>query len=121
MLLSLTLPRINAYMTIAIIDAVHASVGTALPIGGKLVDLTIDLSAAAPHDCPPISHYRLTMRDRAWLRRIDVAPGDEPAVGASLALFSTEPDEPLDAPPARALRVAVAGLINQSLWDEAAP
>jgi hypothetical protein len=118
LLLSLTLPRINAHMTTAIVGLVHAGVGAALPIGGKLMDLTIDLSAAAPHDCPPISHYRLTLRDKVWLRRLDVAAGDEPEVGASLALFSTEPDEPLDAAPARAVRLAIAGVIAQSAWDE---
>lgn len=116
MLLNLTAPRINAYMTTAIVDAVHAAVGQALPVGGKLIDLTVDLSAAAPHDCPPIAHYRLTVRDKVWLRRLDVAPGDEPEVGASLALFSTEPDEPLDAAPARPVRVAIAGIIAESAW-----
>lgn len=119
MLLNLTLPRINPHMTTAIIDLVHAQVGAPLPVGGKLIDLTVDLSAAASHDCPPVAAYRLVVRDRAWLRRLDVAPGDEPEVGASLALFSTEPDEPLDGPPAREARVTVAGMIKQSIWDEA--
>lgn len=118
MLLSLSVPRINTHMTTAIVDAIHARVGEALPLGGKLIDLTVDLSAAAPHDCPPVSHYRLSLRDRAWLRRVDVAVGDEPQVGESLALLSTEPDEPLDAAPARAARVAIAGILGQGLWGE---
>ncbi len=118
MLLSLVLPQINPYMTAAVIDRLHASVGAALTSGGKLLDLTIDLSAVAPHDCPPVSHYRLMIRDRCWLRRLDVGPGDGPAVGASLALFSTEPDEPLGGPPARAARVTIAGIIPQPAWGE---
>lgn len=121
MLLNLTLPRINPEMTTATIDRILIALGAAVPIGGKLLDLTVDLSAAAPHDCPPISHYRLVSRDRVWLRRLDVAAASEPEVGACLALFSTEPDEPLDGPPARALRVAVAGIIPQTSWDEALP
>lgn len=121
MLLNLTLPRINVDMTTAVIDAIHAQVGTALPVGGMLLDLTIDLSSAAPHDCPPVGHYRLIVRDRAWLRRLDVASGDEPEVGASIALFSTEPDEPLDGPPKRPVRVAIAGIIGQSVFGEAWP
>ena len=121
MLLNLTLPRINPEMTTATIDRILIAVGGAVPLGGKLLDLTVDLSAAAPHDCPPISHYRLVARDRVWLRRLDVAAGSEPEVGASLALFSTEPDEPLSGPPARSLRVAVAGIIPQASWDEALP
>ncbi|MBS0410295.1 MAG: hypothetical protein JSR86_10305 [Proteobacteria bacterium] len=118
MLLSLLLPQINPYMTDAIVGVVHAAEGAAIPVGGKLMDLTVDLSAAAPHDCPAISHFRVTVRDRAFLRRLDVARGDTPRVGQPLALFSTEPDEPLDGPPARAVRVAIVGVIPQSLWDE---
>jgi hypothetical protein len=110
LVLSLAVPRINVYMTSVIIDAIHAEVGAALPVGAKLLDLTVDLSAAALHDCPPIAHYRMIIRDRAWLRRLDVASGDEPQVGASLAVFSTEPDEPLDGPLQRQVRVAVAGI-----------
>jgi hypothetical protein len=120
LLLNLTLPRINPHMTTALVDLVHAAVGAPLPVGGKLMDLTVDLSAAASHDCPPVAHYRLVVRDRAWLRRLDVAPGDEPEAGASLALFSTEPDEPLDGIPARQVRLTVAGVIRESIWDEAA-
>ena len=119
LLLNLTLPRINPYMTTALIDAIHVAAGGALPVGGKLLDLTIDLRAAAPHDCPPVSHFRLVVRDQAWLRRLDVASGDTPAVGASLALFSTTPDEPLDGPVARQVRLAVAGIMPQIDWPQA--
>ena len=119
MLLNLTLPRINPEMTSAIIDHIHIALDAAVPLGGKLLDLTVDLSAAATHDCPPISHYRLVARDRVWLRRLNVAAGSAPEVGACLALFSTEPDEPLSGPPARLLRFVVAGIVPQASWDEA--
>ena len=119
MLLNLTLPQINPLMTTAVIDRIYAGVGAQIPLGSKLFDLTVDLSAAAPHDCPPIGHYRLVIRDRLWLRRLDVAPGDEPNVGASLALFSTEPDEPLDGVPVRQTRVAIVGIIPQPIFGEA--
>jgi hypothetical protein len=117
--LNLTLPRINPEMTAATIDRLHIALGAAVPLGGKLLDLTVDLSAAAPHDCPPISHYRLVARDRVWLRRLDVTEGSAPEVGTCLALFSTEPDEPLSGTPARSLRCAVAGIMQQTSWDEA--
>lgn len=120
MLLTLTLPRLNPHMASAIVDVAHAKVGETLGVGGKLFDLTVDLSAAAPHDCPPVSHFRITLRERVWLRRLDVAAGDTPEAGASLALFSTEPEEPIDAAPARAARVTVAGVIAQSAWDSGA-
>lgn len=116
MLLNLPLPRINPYMTTAVIDKIHVAAGNAMPIGGKLLDLTIDLSVAAPHDCPPVGHYCLIVRDRVWLRRLCVVPGDEPVVGADLAMFSTEPDEPLDGLPSRNARVTIVGIIPALNW-----
>jgi hypothetical protein len=116
LLLTLTLPLINPYMTTAIVDRIHLAEGAAMALGGKLMDVTVDLSAAAPHDCPPVSHYRIVVRDKCWLRRLDVAPGDEPALGARLGLFSTEPDEPLDGAPAREVRVSIAGVLQPSAW-----
>ena len=119
MLLNLTLPRINEHMTSAVITAVYSEVGTALPPGAKLLDLSIDLSAVLPHDCPPVSLYRITLRDRVWLRKLAAAPGDDIAVGAVVALFSTEPDESLDADPARAVRVTIAGILDPATgWRE---
>ena len=116
LLLNLTLPRINEQMTTAVIKTIHAGVGTALPLGAKLLDLSIDLSAVLPHDCPPVSMYRIALRDRVWLRKLVVAPGDEIAVGAAMALFTTEAEEPLDSEPARAVRVTIAGIIDPSSW-----
>jgi hypothetical protein len=117
LLLNLITPRINDYMTTGIVEEVYAAQDAALGVGAKLLDLTVDLSAAAPHDCPPISHYRIVLRERAWLRRIHVARGDEPAVGAPLATLSTEPDEPLDAGAGRPVRVAIASILRQSAWE----
>ena len=98
------------------VEAIHVRVGDQLLIGARLLDLVVDLSAAAPHDCPPRSHYSLAVRDKVWVRRLDVAPGDEPEVGASLGLFSTEPDEPVDGAPAREIRVAIVGVIPNSTF-----
>jgi hypothetical protein len=117
LLLNLIVPRINDYMTTAIVEQVYAAEGAALSVGAKLLDLTVDLSAAAPHDCPPISHFRLMLREPARLRRVLIAAGDEPAVGAPLAIFTTEPDEPLDALAARPVRVAIAAILRQSAWE----
>lgn len=116
MLFNLPLPQINAHMATARIDIVHAVEDAPVGQGGKLFDLTVDLSAAAPHDCPPVSHYRLVTRDRVWLRRLEVRPGDEPAVGANLALFSSAPDEPLDGVVARAVRLTTVGIMPQTSW-----
>jgi hypothetical protein len=117
LLLNLIVPRINDYMTTAIVEAVHAREGDKLDVGVKLIDLTVDLSAAAPHDCPPISHYRLIVRERAWLRRVEASRGDERSLGAPLALLSTDPDEPLDAPIGREARLAIATILYQPAWS----
>ena len=117
MLLNLSVPRINDYMDTAIIEWVYPAEGQALEIGAKLVDLTVDLSAAAAHDCPPISHYRIVLRERAWLRGLAVARGDEQAVDGALAVFTTEPDEALDGAAWRPVRFAIAAIIHQPAWD----
>ena len=116
MLILLTLPRTNEYMTEAVIRKIYATEGELLAVGAKFLDFAVDLSARVPHDCPPIQHYRLAVRDRAWLRRLKVAAGDEVPMGATLALFSTAPDEPLDGKPARAVRLSLAGIIDSSDW-----
>jgi hypothetical protein len=116
LLLTLRLPRINAYMTTASVDKVYVEEGKPLNVGAKLLDLIVDLSATAAHDCPPVSAYRIVLRDRAWLRRLAVAPGDDLEVGAIIAQFSTEPDEPLDGEAARTVRVTIAGILGQSDW-----
>jgi hypothetical protein len=119
LLLNLLVPRINDHMTEAVLEAVYAREGEALPLGARLFDLTVDLSVAAPHDCPPISHYRIVIRERVWLRRLAAGRGGKLAVGDELALFSTEPQEALDASPARGVRCAVAMIMYQSAWGAA--
>lgn len=114
MLLDLTLPRISEHMTSALVRTIYAEVGTALPLGAKLLDLRVDLSAVMPQDCPPISMYRIALRDRVWLRKLAVAPGDDIAVGALMGLFSTDPEESLDGDAARSVRVTIAGILDPS-------
>jgi len=116
LLISLTLPRTNEYMTAAVIRKIYVGQGELLTVGAKFLDFIVDLSASVQHDCPPIQHYRLAVRDRAWLRRLAVAAGEEVAIGSVLALLTTEPDEPLDGAPARIVRVSVAGIIDSSDW-----
>jgi hypothetical protein len=116
LLLNLTLPRINEHMTSAVIRTIYVEVGAVLPLGAKLLDLCVDLSAVLPHDCLPVSMYRIALRDRVWLRKLGVAPGDDIPIGAVVALFSTEPDESLSADPARAVRVTIAGIVDPSSW-----
>lgn len=123
MILVATLPSIHPLMRSARVEAVHAVPGTALAPGAKLLDLRVDLSLAVAHDCPPVTYHRIALRERAWLRRFEVTAGDDVAAGAVVALFSTGPDESLDAPPGRAVRVSVAGILHEPDWwrDEPSP
>lgn len=117
MLLTLTIPRINDQMEAAVIDRLHMETGAALPIGAKLLDLKVDLSGAQAHDCPPVTYYRLVLRDRAWLRSLKVSAGDTCPVGTVMALFTTTEDEPLDQSEGRELRTSIAAIIPPMGWD----
>ncbi len=114
MLLTLNLTRINELMHSVVVTTVHVEPGIALAPGAALFDLSVDLSAVAAHDCPPISLYRILLREPAWLRRVHVDCNQDVAVNALLAQFSTQAEEPLDSAVSRPLRVAVAGILGQS-------
>lgn len=116
MILTVMLPQVNANMKSAMVQALYPSEGTLLVPGAKLLDLKVDLSLAVGHDCPPVSFYRLALRERAWLRKLLVAAEDDVAVGAPLAILSTEPDESLDPAPGRDARLSIAGILYQSDW-----
>jgi hypothetical protein len=116
LVLILTLPTINPLMTTAVIKAVHVKEGAPLTAGGKFLDLSVDLTSYAEHDCPAISYFRIAVRERAWVRRLTICAGDEIKPGTTLAHLTTDPAEDLDAAPARAARVSVAGILFQPEW-----
>ena len=105
------------HMTTAVIKAVHVKEGTPLPAGGKFLDVSVDLTSYAEHDCPAISYFRIAVRERGWVRRVRIAAGDEIAPGSALAQLSTEPTEVLDDAPSRAARISVAGILYQPEWS----
>jgi hypothetical protein len=112
MIFELRLPDIVPQMTGATTECLYAEAGEALSTGSKLIDLRIDLSSAFAQECPPVSYYRIVLREKAYLRRIEPRPGDFIELDASVALFSNSPDEPLDVTPGRPLRVTVAGILH---------
>ncbi len=117
MILELKLPAISPHMTEARIECFHAEPGAELKSGAKLLDLSVDLSDNFAQDCPPISFYRLILREGAVLREFRFAPGQMGPMGEIIALFSTTPDEPLESAPARGIRVATAGIIHHAgMW-----
>ena len=118
MLCDLHLPKINPNMTSAIVECVYADAGTLLKAGDKLFDLSVDLSSGYSQYCPPISYFRVVVREKVWLQKLFVEPGDSCDVGEILALFSSEQAEPLDAEPARPIRIANAGIAHhEGLWS----
>jgi hypothetical protein len=111
LILVVTLPKIVPLMSSATIDKIHSGEGTFLKVGAKFLDLTVDLSDVSFEDCPPVSHYRLAVREGVWLRRLLVSPGDEPEAGAALALATTHPDESLEGEPGRSARITTVGIV----------
>jgi hypothetical protein len=117
MIYAFRLPTINPHMSGARIESIHAETGSALKMGSKLIDLGVDLSSAFAQECPPISFFRVVLREPVFLRQVAVSRGQLCALGALIALFSNEADEPLDAAPARDIRFAVAGILHHDgMW-----
>lgn len=117
MIYEFRLPKINPYMTGARLECVFASVGEPLKTGAKLIDISVDLSDAFAQECPPVSFFRVVLREPAYLRAVYGARGEVLEVGELLALFSSAPDEDLSQAPARAVRFATAGIVHhEGLW-----
>lgn len=121
MIYEFRLPQINPYMTGARIECLHAEPGDALKSGVKLLDLGVDLSSAFAQECPPVSFFRVVIRESLILRAFVRARGDLCPVGETVALFSNDPDEDVAAPPARLIRFATAGIVSHDgLWTGSA-
>lgn len=116
MLIKVVLPVTNQAMGLARIDSVGVEVGQPLRQGARLVDFTLGHDVVQTYDCPPITNYRVTSREKGWVRRIDVASGDMVEQGSVAMLLSSEPDEHLDAEECRSARVSVAAILGQFEW-----
>ena len=119
MLLALPLPDFGPGARCTLI-AWHSHEGAQVAAGGALLDLRIDLSGGIAQDCPPVSTCRIVLREGAWLRRRIARPGENVPADA-LALLATNPDEPLDGPPARDIRMTVAAILHHADWWGGAP
>ncbi len=107
MLYDFRLPRLSPHMS-----------GARLSAGSKFLDISVDLGSAFAQDCPPISYYRVVLREALWLRMLAVAAGAACDLGQPIAIFSSEPDEPADGAVARGVRVATAGIVyHAGMWS----
>jgi len=104
-------------MSGARIECVYAEPGKPLKNGSKLFDLGVDLSSAFAQECPPVSFFRVVLREPVFLRKLNVGRGQLCEIGELIALFSNEADESLSGEPVRDIRFAVAGIIHHDgLW-----
>jgi pyruvate/2-oxoglutarate dehydrogenase complex dihydrolipoamide acyltransferase (E2) component len=110
MLLELSLPLINPHMVHASIDSILVRLDEKVAVGQTILELTVDLSDQFPHDCPPVSHYRLCASEAAWLRQLSIAAGEKVPVSALLAKFSKTPDEAVDNRAGRPMRTTIVGV-----------
>jgi len=105
-------------MSEALVECIHASCGTQMRPGDRLLDLSVDLSRGFSQGCPPISFYRVVLRETLWLRRLMAKPGTACGPDEATAIFTTEPDEPMDGAAARPVRIATAGIIyHAGMWS----
>src|SRR6202047_3806512 len=118
MLYDFRLPKINPNMSAAVVECAYANSEALLKVGDKLFDLSVDLSSGFSQYCPPISYFRVVVREKLWLRKTLVAPGDDCEIAQLLAVFSQEQDDPDDEAPARPLRITTAGISHHpGMWS----
>lgn len=117
MIVDFKLPLVTPHMSEAVIECVHAAPDSALDTGAKLLDLSVDLSGSFEQNCPPISFFRIIVREHVVLRALLVRPGQSYRLGDTLALFTTTDDESAGTAPQRGVRVAVAGIMHhRDMW-----
>jgi len=110
MILSLSLPRVGDRMHRGTVHRLLAKAGDALRPGTPLLEIRVDLGAAKEQDCPPLAFFRIIATERAYLRSIAVSPSTVVDPGAPLGVASTEIDESVDGPAARALRTTAIAI-----------
>ena len=114
----LRLTKINPNMNAAVVETIYATTGSALKVGDKLCDLSVDLSSGFSQYCPPISYFRVVVREKVWLQKLFIVTGGSYDVGQLMAVFSTEQDDPGEEAPARPLRITTAGIAHHSgMWS----
>jgi hypothetical protein len=118
MILNLTLPLLSPHMSEAVIECLFSTSGSELKTGAKLLDVSVDLSSAFAQECPPISFFRIIMRENVFLRELRVSPGQRCKAGEVIAIFGTTANEAGDQVAAqRAVRFATAGIVHHSkMW-----
>jgi hypothetical protein len=113
------MPSLSAQMSTALITRLNIAEGGALPNGSPLLEVRLDLGPMGAQDCPPVYFFRLVSREKGWVRKVFASVGEARGAGDTLALISTERDEPIDGPPARGLRTSSASIVPEFEWPTA--
>lgn len=121
MLMALPLPAFGTAFVTATINALHAAEGAFLASGTALLDFSVDFSGGVAYDCPPISHFRVVIRDAGWLLRLSVAKGQAVEPGTMLAILGTEQGEDPDGQITREARVTLASMLHHDDWWDETP
>ena len=111
------MPEIIPGMTGATLEKVYIGEGEASPAGTKLFDISVDLSSAFAQECPPISYFRIVLRESVYVRRLMFVEGQQIETGSLVALFSSDLHQDIDPPAERSVRVATAGIMHHAgMW-----
>ncbi len=122
MIYVLRMPSIVTEGATARIEALYVRAGERVARGGRLFDFSLDLSVRYAQMCPPITYHRAVAHEDGVLLSLAAEPGAVFEANGELGLIGSGPDADLDAPPARAFRVMVAGIAwHERMWSAGAP
>ncbi len=117
MLYNLPIPKLTEHPAVIRLEFRYPQPGAHLLVGAKLADVSVDLSNVFAQNCPPISFYRIVLREACFLRAWLAEPGQLCAPGTSIAIFSTAADEPVNAAVNRQARIMTAGITyHPGMW-----
>jgi hypothetical protein len=111
------MPELVTRMTGATLECVYVREGETLRVGTKLFDISVDLSRAFAQECPPISYFRIILREAVYVQRLMFDAGQHITTGALVALFSPSQHQDRDQPAERQVRIATAGIMyHGGMW-----
>lgn len=115
MILSLSLPVFQSNDEVIAVEQVCVRENEAIKPGMDILIVTVDLSGANPHDCPPKTTYAVSTAERGHVRALRCTAGNTVSHGELLALMSSTADEPVGTAE-RALRTVTAAIIRPEMW-----
>ena len=98
MILVLEMPQVVDEMEAGEIYHWVPGEGDYINFGDTFLDVYVELDPDFKGNCPPVFHLEITANDAGYLRKILSQKGEMAKAKAPIAVFSTEPDEPLPSP-----------------------